>query len=237
MNRVLLAVFALALSFGCSSIDPVLKQRTDDNIGRFRAGSPKTLAAPSSNQVPDWEVGQYVVLLSTADQEPSLMKITVQSKDSNGIWIEYQTLGYRSKGKQRLLFREQPRTVEQAKTAVRKMEIFTGDETTPSQVHDFEDPNNPMAGFMRDTMASVWSNLVLDTSTANPETVTVPAGTFNGAIPYQSRVTLFGSTYDVQGHVHYAVPVNGAVKGRSTDGRTSIELLDFGNDASAPALF
>jgi len=233
-NLLGLAAAVALFSVGCASVRPELKERTDRQIASFQAKGRK-ISPSSERTVRDWAPGQYVLMRTVVKNEPALLKMTILSKDSDGIWVENESLSYRGRGKSRLLFRAQPRNAEDAKEAIRK--VVTIQEDGKESTIDFEDPNNPMAKLMKGSLQSTWSNLVISTSAGGAnQTITVPAGTFEGCIPYSSTVQLGGyrDTYD--GSIHFGVPINGSVQSRSKSGESASELLDFGFEGGGPVL-
>ncbi|MEW5739726.1 MAG: hypothetical protein AB1938_12410 [Myxococcota bacterium] len=231
MNKLslLIAVGCLA---GCASIRPELKARTDQYLASVTP-SDKTFGASSAGQVKAWAKGQYVILKTVYKDEPSLLKMSVLSHDAEGFWMQSESLGYRGRSTSKILFRVQPRTLEEAKTAVRR--LVTIDEAGKEQVFDFEDPTNPMMGMMRSSMESAWANMVLNATIGGSHTVRVPAGTFEGCVSYSTEVQFAGYRDTHQGFAHFDVPINAAVQSRSQSGDSSLELIAFGEDGG-PAL-
>jgi hypothetical protein len=63
--------------------------------------------------------------------------------------------------------------------------------------------------------------------------VTVRAGTFRGCAGYELKAP---DGKEHRGFIHSGVPINGLVKGESTDGEVATELLDFGETGAKTAL-
>lgn len=236
MKRSLLAVAAVVSIFGlgCASVRPELKERTDRQIASFQSKD-RRVPPTSEKVVRDWAPGQYVVMRTVHNNEPAVLKMSILSKDANGFWVENETLSYRGHGKSRLLFRTQPRNAEDAKEAIRK--VVTVQEDGKETTIDFDDPSNPMARIMKGSMQNIWSNLVISTSAGGvAQTVTTPAGTFEGCVPYSTTVAIGGSSDVYDGLIHFAVPINGGVQARSKSGESATELLDFGLEGGGPTL-
>lgn len=85
---------------------------------------------------------------------------------------------------------------------------------------------------------SVAQNAVVssDVAQAAKEDVTVPAGTFQGAAKFTATVSFAGMSQTSTSWFHPAVPINGAVKGVSEDGKWKMELLDFGTTGAESKL-
>jgi hypothetical protein len=75
-----------------------------------------------------------------------------------------------------------------------------------------------------------------DVAQAPKESVTVPAGNFEGCAKVGVQVSILGTTHKSTSWFHPAVPINGSVKGVSDDGKWTVELLDFGATGASSKL-
>jgi hypothetical protein len=92
----------------------------------------------------------------------------------------------------------------------------------------------PAISMVKGLMKSTWEKLVVNvTAPAEGGTVAVPAGSFAGTSLIKSTSKVMGQTIEAESWFHSAVPVNGVVKTRTTDGKTLTELLSFGTDGKS----
>ena len=74
-------------------------------------------------------------------------------------------------------------------------------------------------------------SLVADITTFTDRgSVSVPAGNFSGTNKILTSIRILDMTIETESWYHPAVPVNGMVKSRSTDGKTESRLISFGFD-------
>jgi hypothetical protein len=231
---VLTLALLLPLAVACSSINAHTKARTD----QLMAQAPGTHhePAPDSYQVRPWAAGSWVAFKVVSDGKPSYLKMSVLSEDAQGVLIEQEQWDYQRHTLTQILYSQMPRTAEQSADYLKKIVTKTDDQE--AQTTDFTDPANPMAGMMKGMMKSLTLAVQGPEAVdgAEKETVTVPAGTIEGAAKYDSSWSMGPITQHVTAWWHPAIPVNGGVKSVSKDGKFQMELLDYGWSGATSAL-
>ena len=119
-----------------------------------------------------------------------------------------------------------PRTADEASEAI--LRVVSKSDDKEAQTIDLT--SGPLANFQRSMFKSVAQNAVVssDVAQASKEDVTVPAGTFQGAAKISVTASFAGMSQKSTSWFHPAVPINGAVKGASDDGKWKLDLLDYG---------
>ncbi len=236
MSRHLaVAVAALALGACAPSINPQMKSATDGLLGAVKGGHNE--AAPSSYQPMPWSEGQWVLLRVTdANGNPSVTRISVVGRENGGFWIEQENYDYFRHTLNKVFYSRMPRTAEEAVDAMLKM--VSKEDDKPTQVFDFG-PTNPAASFTKSLMKHFATGIVVP---ENPEAAgskddaAVAAGTFQACIRYPGSYSFGPVSKQITGWFHPAVPINGAIKGKSTDGEYTLELLDYGTSGAVSKL-
>lgn len=226
MRKLVLGLSLVALGACAPSLNPLMKSATDELLAAAKGGH--DLAAPGSYEPLDWVVGQWTVSRVTNSKgEPSISRVAVVGREDGGFWIETESQDYYQRTIGKVLYAKQPRTAEEALDAMRKMISKTDDQE--AQLFDFTD-DNPAMAFTKRLMKSAVEGVVVprDIDAGTAESVTVPAGTFRGCAKIPVRVKLGPITKDSLSWYHPGVPLGGGVKGASTDGEWTVELLDFG---------
>jgi hypothetical protein len=222
MKHLAVAVLVACVT-GCATTNPVYKQRTDELLlktGSHREGPPSSYAPPT------WKPGSWMAYKIVSDGRPSYHKLSVLSRDQDGFWLQTETYSYEGKSVSKVLYRDMPKSKDDVSRMLRRV-VMQNNEEAPQTV-DFEDPNNPLSGMYRSMMSAVNVTVPGDVSGAPRETATVTAGTFEGCAKVDGSWSFGPISQQVTSWWHPNVPVNGAVKGTSTDGRFSLELLDYG---------
>lgn len=234
MNRTV-CVAAAALALACASgPKPAMKSRTDTLLASGASGT-RSVGAFSGTFAPKaWKPGQWILVAMRLKGEPSVMKLSVVDADSRGVWLEYDTQDYRHRAITKMLYTRQPRTADEAFELLQVM-ITKSDDEKP-QVLDFADPKNPMGALMKGMAKSMLKNMqtnLEELQSLGRQDVSVRAGTFRGCAGFTQKGP-DGKQH--RGFIHASVPINGLVKGDTTDGEFSMELLDFGESGATSAL-
>jgi hypothetical protein len=231
-NAACIAVAALALACA-SGPKPAMKQRTDGLLAG--AASSRSVAGFGGAFAPKaWKPGQWVLVATRYKGEPSVLKMSVVDKDDRGVWLEYDVQDYRQRSITKVLYTRQPTTPDEAFDLLQV--IITRKDGEKAQELDFADPKNPMAGLMKGMakgmMKGFQTNLE-ELKSLGRQDVTVRAGTFRGCAGYSMKGP---DGKEHRGFIHGGVPINGLVKGETTDGEVSTELIDFGETGATSAL-
>jgi len=234
MRNIITTVLALGLAGCAPSINPQMKAATDSLAGSFQTQA-RNQGAPAAYDPTPWAVGQWVVE-RTVDEKGNvaIQRISVVAAEGEGMWLEFDRQDYFHHNITKILYSHLPRTADEAADVLLKVVTKTDDK--PLQTIDFA--STPMASLFKSQFKAVAQNAVVssDVAQASKETVTVPAGTFQGCAKFAVQVSAAGMTQKSTSWYHPAVPINGAVKGVSDDGKWSIELLDFGTSGAASKL-
>jgi hypothetical protein len=234
MRNILTAVLALSLAGCAPSINPQMKAATDSLAGSFQTQG-RDQAAPMAYDPTPWAVGQWVVERTVDDKgNVAVQRISVVAAEGAGMWLEFDRQDYFHHNITKILYSHMPRTVDEAADVLLKVVTKTDDK--PVQTIDFA--STPMAGLFKSQFKAVAQNAVVsaDVTQAAKETVTVPAGSFQACAKFAVQVSVAGMTQKSTSWYHPAVPINGAVKGVSDDGKWTIELLDFGTNGASSKL-
>jgi len=232
LARLSALVLASLLS-SCAAINPVLKDRTDVLIQDFKSRTPKPVKAAKGPIPMPWEEGQYVVLLSTVDGEPTLTRYAVGNASSDGVWLTIEKLGYRTRERTKVLFKKQPTTVTETRTLVRRMKSRTDE--NPEQSWDFESDADATVALWKDSLVAPLQILAVVPASGS-EAVTVPAGKFKGCVDATIQASMAGSELNFNGKASAAVPINGLVRAFSKRRSATVELVEFGFDGKGSIL-
>jgi hypothetical protein len=234
MRTILTAVLALGL-LGCApSINPQMKAATDSLAATFQTRG-QNQAAPAAYEPTPWAVGQWVIQRTVDDKgNVAIQRLSVVGAEGGGLWLEMDRQDYFHHTITKILYSHMPRTADDAMDALLKVVMKTDDK--PPQTIDFA--TTPLAALMKAQFKVVATSAVVsaDVAQAPKETVTVPAGTFEGCAKFAVQVSIMGTTQKSTSWFHPAVPLNGSVKGASDDGKWTIELLDFGTTGASSKL-
>jgi hypothetical protein len=221
MLRSLALVLAVALT-ACSTINPAYKAKTDALV--TRTGQHQE-AAPSSYQPKRWKAGSWIAFKTVSDGRPSYTKMSVLSHGPEGYWVETESWSYETRNLSKALYRDMPMTKDEATQNLVRVMIKTNEE--PVQTFEMNG-SDPIANMYRTMMGSVSVTAPRDVSDAPKEAATVAAGSFEGTARINGTWSFGPVSQTVVTWWHPNVPLNGGVKGVSTDGRFTLELLDYG---------
>jgi hypothetical protein len=234
MRKFITAVLALGLAGCAPSINPQMKAATDSLAGSFQTQG-RSQGAPTAYDPTPWAVGQWVVERMVDEKgNVAIQRISVVAAEGDGMWLEFDRQDYFHHNITKILYSHMPRTADEAADVLLK--VLTKTDDKPVQTIDFA--STPMASLFKSQFKAVAQNVVVsaDVAQASKESVTVPAGTFQNCAKFAVQVSAAGMTQKSTSWFHPAVPINGAVKGVSDDGKWSIELLDFGTSGATSKL-
>jgi hypothetical protein len=211
-----------------------MKAATDGLAGSFQTQA-RNQAAPAAYEPTPWAVGQWIVERTVDDKgNVAIQRISVVGADGGGMWLEIDRQDYFHHTITKILYSHMPRTPDEAADVL--MKVVTKTDDKPVQTIDFA--TTPMASLFKSQFKAVAQAGMVSTDVAQApkETVTVPAGTFQDCAKFAVQVSVMGTTQKSTSWFHPAVPINGAVKGASDDGKWTIELLDFGTSGASSKL-
>jgi hypothetical protein len=231
MRRSAVAAVALALAACGPSIKPAMKSATDQLAAERRAPA-RDLSLERKLTPMKWAVGQWT-LTRTVNQkgEPSYTRTAVVDHDKLGWWIEMETQDYYKRSFTQVVYAAMPTTVDDALDSVRR--IVIREEGKKDQVMDFtkDDPSMAFAKLLAKQYMTVGVAAVPEG--ASREDAKVPAGTFRGCAKFDAKVS-FAGLFSVESTTwfHPGVPLSGAVKSVTRDGKISVELVDYGTSGA-----
>ena len=234
MRNIVTAILALGL-VGCApSINPQMKAATDGLAANFQPRG-QNQAAPTAYEPTPWAVGQWILQRTVDDKgNVAIQRTSVVGAEGSGMWLEMDRQDYFHHHITKILYGHMPRTADEAVEVLQKVVTKTDDQSP--QTIDFA--TNPMASLLKTQFKSAAAAVVVtaDVAQAPKESVTVPAGSFEGCAKVAVQVSILGSTLKSTSWFHPAVPINGSVKGVSDDGKWTVELLDFGTTGASSKL-
>ncbi|GMU59412.1 MAG: hypothetical protein AMXMBFR34_11750 [Myxococcaceae bacterium] len=230
-RRLFLSALAL-LATGCSSVQPALRDRTNALLGDYRSRAPGLVPAPATAGPRAWEPGQYVVYAVTREGKPGLLRYAVEERTAEGVWLGIQELSYETKSLWRVLLKRDLTSAEDAVSQARRAIVQPDGQAT--RIYDFEADSSPVVAKMRESMAPLWAGFLPAQSSGSPSAVNVTAGRFEGATEAKAALHVLGVVSEFRGHRHDAVPLTGLLDGKTSDGKATIELLEYGDDAASP---
>lgn len=227
--RFVLAVSASVALFGACLSSPASKPASGA-LDKYWESTGKTYPAGGKFAKPmAFAPGQYVVTGSTANGKRQSVTKTLLVRKEQGGWV-FETVGMDAKGKE---------TVGQILIAGMDEAMQTGDGGKISLVWmKTRDEKGVVQTIEGDQMKmynavskSTWTNMVVDAKAAVPGgPISVPAGSFADTVLSRATTKVLGFTVETESWMNAAVPINGMVKSRSTDGKSVVELLSFGFD-------
>jgi len=232
------AVLAILVITGCGGPD-ARQQAATQSLIAAHAAKARTFPAPAVYQPMPWKAGQWILMKHTYPKrnEVSVHRLTIIRDDAGGCVIESATQDYRYHTIAQQHYSRRPNTPDEAIDLLQKMVTKSGDDAPV--VQDFtQPPLSGMKGMMRAMIADAMLSITppSEVHTAPRETITVPAGTFQGAARITQTVKLAGTTQVVTAWFHPAVPINGGVQTRTADGEAETEILDFGTEGGKSGL-
>jgi hypothetical protein len=225
-SAVAVAVATVALAACGPSLKPAMKAATDQLAAEPRA-QPRDVGTEQRLAPLKWSVGQWTLTRNVNDKgEVSFVRTAVVGKEGGGYWIEMETQDWYRHGITKILYAGMPTNADAALDSVRKIVVRTDDK--PDQVMDFtkDDPSLAFAKLFAKQYMKVGVAAVPDQ--ASREDAKVPAGTFHGCAKFTSKIELGPFSSDATTWFHPAVPLSGGVKAAASDGKWTMELVDYG---------
>lgn len=222
----LFAILALFLSACGASIDPVLQSKVDRY---FAATSGRTVTAGPRFTTPmPYKVGQYTVHTSLVDGKRSISRTAIVGEQNGGLILETYSLSPSSEMTTQMLVTGLDK-VRSGGTLDDIDIVWVKSKEGDNAVQSVEGPVlSMMKGFYRKGLVSFD---VKNIAYVDGGPVTVPAGMFAGTSKVDTEVSFLGSTYRGTSWHHPSIPINGMVKSQSTDGKSVMELVEFGDNA------
>jgi hypothetical protein len=219
-SSISLALLVLAAAFAASDKD-LDSYWTDKGTSYPAAGA--------FSKPPAWAPGQYVTLGMTSKGKREGVYTTLLVRKEDGGWV-IENSAIDKKGKEQVTqmllkgFDEAMKTGDSSNVELVWIKMLDKD----GKVKTIDGaPIKMMKGMMK----SNWERLVATAqTTSDGGAQAVPAGNFAGTSYYKSTVKAMGKTIESEAWFHPAVPINGLVKSRVTDGSSESALLAFGLD-------
>jgi hypothetical protein len=194
----------LALA-ACRTVSSGADERTDALLADYRSRSVRSVPAAEVSWAPDWRSGEYTVHALTKDRLTVLERVSVwRQAEQPKVRVSVDRLGAKERLRVRLTLARLPAEGERLEGLV--IEAWVRRDDRPEVHHLGEVP--------REVVGLVSAAIERPRSDADPRTVRVPAGEFEGCV----------------GGVHGAVPLSGVVQ-QTRDGVLR-ELMEFGDDDS-----
>jgi hypothetical protein len=189
-------------------------------------------AAGAFSKPAAWEPGQYVTLGTMTKGKKDSIVTTLLVRKEDGAWvIESQAID--KKGKEQI----NQMCLKGFDEAMKKGDasgielVWIKNLDKDGKVSTIEGPAIKM---MKALMKSSWEKLIVSVSSpADGGAQAVPAGSFAGTSFIKSTTKIMGKTYESETWLHPAVPINGAVRSRMSDGSSENVLLAFGSDGKS----
>jgi hypothetical protein len=227
--RVFVAV-VVVLS-GCRSVDTELYARQRRELARFQHGFAKLEAATNAPLPAPWAAGQFAVWAVTANDETTLIEAQVESASASGATVTVTSLSPRQRLVATVTYEHQPKDVADARASVRQIVRRRTDAETFT--YRF---GSGQRDEMLDALQPLWATLISTATQGDALTVSTAAATLQGCTPADAEFLYRHASVVVHGWSHPAVPISGFVRGKSSDGREEIELMEYGWSGGAPQL-
>ena len=177
-----------------------------------------------------WQAGQYSVTGNlVGGKRDSISSSLIVRKEEGGWVIETWSMdksGKESVSQVLLGGMDEAMAGDVSKIRIVWMKSLKSDGT----VEKTEGPAMAMIGAM---MKSTYEKLAVNVQTyTDGGVVEVPAGSFAGTSLVKAKTKVMLFTVETESWFHPAVPVNGMVRSRSSDGKNVSELLSFGYDGT-----
>jgi hypothetical protein len=226
-----LAALGLVLA-GCSSVQPALRDRTNALLNDYHSRAPGPVAQPDTDGPRAWVPGQYAVYAFDRDGSPGLLRYAIEEQTAEGLWLGIEELSYSQKTLWRVLLQRVPANREEVVSLTRRAVVQADGQGT--RIYDFEADSSPVVAKMREAMAPLWAGFLATPAGTTRTTISVTAGRFENAAETRATLHVLGVVSELIGHRHDAVPISGLLKGKTADGKATIELVEFGDDAASP---
>lgn len=222
----LLAVCALLLSACGASIDPVLQGKVDRY---FASSSSSTFTAgPRFTSPMPYKVGQFTVHSMLNDGKRAISRTAIVGEEDGGWILETTSLSPTNESTTQMLVKGLDKVRSGGNLEDLDI-IWVKSKEGNNEVQKVEGPVlSMMKGFYRKALVGFD---VKNLAFVDGGPVRVPAGSFAGTSKVESEVSFLGSTYKGTSWHHPSVPINGMVKSSANDGSSTMELLEFGDNA------
>lgn len=229
-RTALVALFAV-LFVSIASLQAFAKEKF--SLESYWKDSGKSYPAGKNFTKPGkWAPGQYVLVgTKVKDKLDSVSRTLIVAKEGDGWIIESDSVDKKGKkNASQMLIKGYDAAMETADLTKIKVEwMKMKDDEGNVQTIEGEQ----MAIFNM-FAKKVYESLIINIdSFKDGGAVTVPAGTFAGTNLYTSKTKVLGMTIENDSWYNAAVPVNGMVKSVTKDGKTVMELLDFGTNGTS----
>ncbi|MEJ2041359.1 MAG: hypothetical protein P8X55_20895 [Desulfosarcinaceae bacterium] len=226
MIRNLSLSFLLLFVTSCITTPPPNPAYVSQIDAYFGKVSHKTYRASGKFKKPmPYKVGQYVVTGISNASERSISKMALVGREKDGWIIETQTITPTSESTSQMLVVG----LEKARKTGRIDELdiaWVKVKPHGQQVQTFE---GALLALTKGLYKKALSGLEVDYQLQNEtETVSVPAGRFQGTVKASSEVAFLNKKYQSVAWLHPSVPINGMVKSVAKDQDSVMVLLDFG---------
>lgn len=222
LRAAALAALLGGLSLGaCSpSVNQAYKASIDQRLAAL-ASSGQRYEAPASAEPMPLAVGQWSRYKLVDDEgRPGFMTYKVVGEQDGAWWLEIVSESYVSRTISLALMdlgnRRDPSTFD-----VKQMKTKTDDNAV-------QELPESVVGLMRPLWKPMVDSLTVDWAQKPQEPAEAPAGAFDACYRVRASVAFAGSTWTSDGWSHPAVPINGTVKARGVDNRSSLDLVEFG---------
>lgn len=228
MKKYLLVLVCLPFFISCGpSVNPALQQK----ISGYFTGSKSNNFKASSNFLKPmpYSVGQWVMYGMTSEDKRSIIKTSIVGKEQGGWIIETYSLNEYEETTTQMLVTGLEQVAETHDLDYIDI-VWVKIKDKDGNIQQYEGLS---LSLMKGIYKKALSGFELDISTrVEGNTITVPAGTFNGTYKITTEVPFLGRTIRSTGWYHSEVPVNGMVKSVSEEDNMTMELLDFGTSGA-----
>jgi hypothetical protein len=226
--KKLLSVFVVALFiFSCGpSNNPVLLKKIDDLSS---ASSEQSFTVSGKFIQPmSFEVGQWATYINKNGDEKTISKTSIVGQEEGGWVLET----YNLTGKEENTAQICVVGIDKVKSEedFDKIEIMWVKFIENGEVQTL---SGPILSLMKGFYKKGLKGLVAQTEgLLDGGTVRVPAGIFNGCSKVRTEVSFLGSKTVADSYYHSDVPISGMVKSVTDDGKSNMELLEFGKSGA-----
>jgi len=226
--KKLLSVFVIALFFfNCGpSNNPVLLKKIDDLSSLYSEQS-FTMSGKFTKPMP-FAIGQWVTYVNKNGDEKTISKTSIVGKENKAWIIE----AYSLTGKEENTAQICVVGIDNMKSEddLDKIEIKWIKVVQDGEVQTL---SGPVLSLMKGVYKQGFRVMVAHTEgLLAGGTVKVSAGIFNGCSKVRSEVSFLVSKTVADSYYHSGVPISGMVKSVSDNGKSSMELVEFGKSGA-----
>ncbi len=224
-KQLLSSAVGLALVACGPSINPQTKARVDAWRGALKTSEQVFHQAGVAR--PAVESGQWAEYLEVDGKgQPAKVVYKIVGREGDASWRETERTSYLDHSVAKMLL-EVPSWQSPEGWVFRRMIMQKDNE-----------PAQEMPPFVMTMMGKpMLAALRFEVQAKDPQTVTVPAGVFQGAVASRSSTEILGlGRVETVTWVHGRIPITGMVKSESADGKYRIELTAFGVNGAESAI-